>query len=202
MSRNVNPPTTARKGSGWTSHLRQFSRTSAPEKATPLEPPRTPDTISSNSTVREQPPVVPKKPRGRQCTTFVNESPTAEEILLNLDQLDKDVKPGSLMAIAVLEPERQVGKAGGPSYLTPGLAGSSSTAAVATPEKRYLFTVKDLPKELKLKYSTAEIIVSKHLADAFGLRKGSQVFLEPVRCSLVIACHNQSLLTEPSGRRQ
>ena len=178
MSRNTSGGSaTARKSSLWPSHLRNESSGINVERRS-LEPPKTPDTISSNSTVKEQPSAKKTKP-GRTCTAHVNESASTDEVLMNLDLLDKDIKPGSLMSIAVLEPDRQPGKLGGPGYHA---SMQSATGPTLSPnlDKRYLFTVKDMPTELKKKYPNVEIYVLKPIADAFGIKKTSQVLLTSV----------------------
>ena len=59
--------------------------------------------------------------------------------------------------------------------------GSSSAAPAPDSEleagRRYLFIVKDMPKELKARHPTVEIYVAKRVADAFGMKKGSTVLL-------------------------
>lgn len=60
-------------------------------------------------------------------------------------------------------------------------AASGGGARMTEAEQRYIFVVKDMPKELKARYPTVEVYVAKHIADAFGVRKGSQVALTPVR---------------------
>ncbi|KAK3323492.1 hypothetical protein B0T19DRAFT_206001 [Cercophora scortea] len=47
-------------------------------------------------------------------------------------------------------------------------------------QSRYIFIVKDMPKELKARYPTVEVYVAKHIADVFGMKKGSQVALTPI----------------------
>jgi len=45
---------------------------------------------------------------------------------------------------------------------------------------RYIFVAKDMTKEMKARYPEAEVYVVKHIADAFGMKKGHQVLLAPV----------------------
>lgn len=120
----------------------------------------------------------------RKFTVTVNESFPRDEVLLNLDQIGDDVKPGSLMAMNVLRPESDKQSHGGqhkqhiPKDASPGAASRPAEA-----EHRYIFVVKDMPKEIKTRYPTVEVYVAKHIADAFGMRKGSQVTLTPVSLS-------------------
>ena len=54
------------------------------------------------------------------------------------------------------------------------------SASAGPAEKRYICVAKDMPKDLKIRYPTVEVYVAKHIADAFGMRKGTQVTLTPV----------------------
>lgn len=49
------------------------------------------------------------------------------------------------------------------------------------PSERYIFVVKDMARELKARYPHVELYVAKQIADVFGMKKGSQVILAPVR---------------------
>jgi len=161
------------------SHLRQLSRTSLDKL--PVELPRSPDTVSSNSTLRDAP--AAKKPRvGRTCTATILETITRDDVLLNLELFDNDIKPGTLMAIDVVSEK--------PVY--PGLRklpsqdhgdGEGQDSPVPTAidiGRRYLFFVKDMPKELRTRHPTVDLFVAKYIADAFGIKKGCTVSLTPV----------------------
>lgn len=143
-------------------HLRQLSRTSLDKL--PLESPRSPDTLSSNSTVRadsredlHHPATLP-----RRCTVTVNESFARDDVLLNLDLLPRSFRPGMLVSIDILKPE------------------VSKAQSAAPPSNRYIFVVKDMAKELKARFPHVEIYLAKNIADVFGMKKGSQVLLAPV----------------------
>lgn len=184
MSRNVSTPSPGpRKAPHWPSHLRQLSRTSLERSLDQL--PQSPDTVSSQSTVRDAPPS--RRSRlDRKCAITINESFARDEVLLNLDLLGPGIKPRNLMAIEVLKPD-----ADKPLQNTLGKQllqerGKDAAAQVngsktADTQSRYVFVAKDMPKDLKARYPTAEVYVAKHIADAFGMKKGTQVLLTPVR---------------------
>jgi hypothetical protein len=92
-----------------------------------------------------------------------------------------DIKVGSLVAIDVLrtDPEK-------PSQVSLNKPNPAERAKDATKitdnEKRYIFVAKDMPKDLKIRFPSVEVYVAKHIADVFGMKKGSQVALTPV-CS-------------------
>jgi hypothetical protein len=121
----------------------------------------------------------------RKCVVTVNESLARDDVLVNIDVLDKDIQPGTLMALDVLRSEAD--KPPQTPLQTPYLYDSgkddrSSAASRAVGvDKRYIFIVKDMPKELKARHPNVEVFVPKHIADAFGMKKGSQVLLTPVR---------------------
>lgn len=120
----------------------------------------------------------------RRYTVTVNESFPRDEVLLNLDQIGDDVKPGTLMAMDVLRPESDKQSHGGQhKHHIPDRSKDASPGATCRPaeaENRYIFVVKDMPKETKARYPAVEVYVAKHIADAFGMRKGSQVTLTAV----------------------
>lgn len=45
----------------------------------------------------------------------------------------------------------------------------------------FIFVAKDMPKETKARHPDVDVHVARHVADAFGLKKGSKAFLRPVR---------------------
>jgi hypothetical protein len=106
----------------------------------------------------------------RRYTVTVNESFARDEVLLNLDLVGDDVKVGSLVAIDVVKPETE----------KHSHSHDRGRDAAADGGKRYICIVKDMPKELKIRYQGVEVYVAKHIADVFGMRKGSQVTLTPV----------------------
>ncbi|KAK3390959.1 hypothetical protein B0H63DRAFT_429721 [Podospora didyma] len=175
------------KASNWSVHLRPFAKQQQQpqQQRRPLEPPPSPDTVSSNSTIRDRPSSRRSRIEQRRWTVTVNESFARDEVLLNLDVMGDDVKPGSLMAIDVLRPETE--KLSHTSYNKQTFhdrgrdAASGATAAKGLEsERRYIFVVKDMPKEMKARYPGVEVYVAKHIADVFGMKKGSQVALNPI----------------------
>lgn len=187
LSMSRNEPTASqgpRRLGHWAPHLRQFSRTSL-DRLPALESPQSPDTVSSNSTLRDRPPSRVSRME-RKCTVTVNETFAREEVQMNLDLFDPDVKPGALMAIEVLRPDTDR------SPLNPlhkqGVLdrGQDASPSRPTPQgvdvgRRYLFIVKDMSKDLKARHPNVELYVAKHIADVFGMKRGSQVLLTQVR---------------------
>lgn len=174
-------PTSSRRGP--LSHLRQLSRTSF-DKVSLGSAPRSPDTVSSNSTVRNG----PKRIAPRTCTVAINESliPTRDEVLLNLELLGGDIKPGSLMSIVPVKSEQDrtassnYGSTKAALLHRTNTGGGGSDDPSKDPSKRYIFVVKDMTKEVRARNPTIEVLVAKHVGDAFGMRKGTQVTLAPV----------------------
>lgn len=192
MPRNAaSSPSIPRRASQWTSHLRNLSKASLDKDNSkshldvPREP-QSPDTMSSNSTVRESS-HTSRRVTERICTVTINESIIRDEILLNLDLLGGAIKPGMLMSITALDSDQD--RMQGSYY---GSLRSSSyrrgfTSANEGPSKprqganrRYIFIVKDMAKDLKARHPTVEVYVAKHIADAFNIRNRSQVVLAPV----------------------
>jgi hypothetical protein len=153
-------------------------------------PPPSPETGSSQSTIRDMPPSTSKTSRrDRKCTVTVNESFARDEVLLNLELLGGEYKPDSLVSIEVIKSDtdktsqnaiaKQLhhdrNKDAGPS------AGNSKTTE---PTQQYICIAKDMSKELKARLPMVEVYVAKHIADAFGMKKGSQVVLTPVSSPL------------------
>lgn len=181
MSQDPSTPSPGPRRPPWSAHLRQFSRTSLDR---PLEqPPPSPDTVSSNSTVRDMPPSKTPRP-DRKCTVTINEAFPRDEVLLNLDILGPECKPGSLMAINIFKAEadksihNNLGKQ--PYQDRSKDVSATGHQKAADSPNRYIFVVKDMPKDLKAKNPTVELYVAKHIADVFGLKKGTQVLLTPV----------------------
>ncbi|KAK8029382.1 Vacuolar membrane-associated protein iml1 [Apiospora marii] len=182
-------PTSSRRGP--LSHLRQLSRNSFDKVSLGSvgSGPRSPDTVSvsSNSTVRNG----PKRIAPRTCTVAINESliPTRDEVLLNLELLGGDIKPGSLMSIvpAKSDQDRTASSNYGSTKASlllhrtnTGGGNASSDDPSKDPNKRYIFVVKDMSKEVRARNPAIEVLVAKHVGDAFGMRKGTQVTLAPV----------------------
>ncbi|KAL8348481.1 hypothetical protein RB601_002447 [Gaeumannomyces tritici] len=117
-----------------------------------------------------------------RCTVTVNESFSRDEVLLNLDLLDGVFRPGCLVAIDV--PPEKPGHASLRKLPHQDLDGddrsasdAASSGAGAGAGRRYLFIAKDMSKDLKTRYPNVELYVAKHIAEAFGMRKGGQVYL-------------------------
>ncbi|PFH59531.1 hypothetical protein XA68_12234 [Ophiocordyceps unilateralis] len=182
MSRNLGvTPSGPRKGPRW-SHLRQPSG-AVFDRASSAEPPGSSCSTSTRSTVREN------KPRRAEqyCHVAVNEGYARDEVLLNLDLIAIDVRPGSLMSLTPLRGDSSRAPSGSMGKQTPEQCDGTKMAASCgccaehdCGHSRYIFVVKDMPKELKARQPDVEVYVVKHIADAFGIKKGSQVLLTPV----------------------
>ncbi|RYP23792.1 hypothetical protein DL765_000869 [Monosporascus sp. GIB2] len=180
-------PVVQRRASQWTSHLRQFSRTSLDKDKASLDvprEPRSPDTMSSNSTIRNS-----RSSRcmaERICTIAIYESIIRDEVLLNLDLIGGAVKPGMLMSITPVDSDSDrlqgsyYGSVRQPSYRRGFGAAEAPSKPRRRPRRRYIFVVKEMTKELKARHPTVEVFVAKHIADAFDMRIRSQVVLAPV----------------------
>lgn len=175
MSRNAS--SSAPRRPQWSAHLRQLSRTSLDKLSS--ESSRSPDTVSSNSTLRGEPREHQNGSMERKCTVTINESFARDEILLNLDLFSSRIRPGMVVSIEILKPElsKQTTAA---KRLASQDAGKNDTSSSSQPSNRYIFVVKDMPRELKARYPHVELYVAKHIADVFGMKKGSQVILAPV----------------------
>ncbi|KAK5998651.1 Vacuolar membrane-associated protein iml1 [Cladobotryum mycophilum] len=181
MSRNVGAiPTAPRRGPQW-SHLRQSSAANSDRAS--IVSPASPGSVSTHSTVKDE------KPRKveRYCAVAVNEGYSRDEVLLNLDLVGGDIKPGTLMSIAVIKGDI-TRSSGGKGGISKQLADQNEAARYMTsnnddPEALghpYIFLVKDMPKEMKNRQPSTEVCVIKHIADAFEMKKGSIVMLAPV----------------------
>ncbi|KUI56833.1 Vacuolar membrane-associated protein iml1 [Cytospora mali] len=162
----------------WSSHLRQLSRTSLDKLAT--ESSRSPDTMSSNSTLRGDSRDHHNGSTERKCTITINESFARDEILLNLDLFSSRIKPGMLVSIDILKPEFSKQQTTAAKRLASQDAGKNGASDSNQLSNRYIFVVKDMPRELKARHPHVELYVAKHIADVFGMKKGSQVILAPV----------------------
>ncbi|KAJ3575426.1 hypothetical protein NPX13_g4035 [Xylaria arbuscula] len=191
MSRNAAlSPAAPRRPSHWTSHLRQFSKSSSDKLS--IEPSKSPDAVSlaSNSTIRDF--QSSKRPSERTYTVTINESTIVrDDVLLNLDLVGGGaIQPGTLMSITCIKPETdRSDRLQGSLYSSsrPPLHPRVSTAVDSKlsddSSRRYVFVAKDMPKDLKARMPTVEVYVAKHVGDAFNLRKGTQVLLAPVDSS-------------------
>lgn len=186
MSRNGSARNSApRRVPHW--HLRQFSRSSL--ERIPAEPsspsPAASASSRSHSTVKED----KRSKLERRCTVAVNEGYSRDEVLLNLD-LVGDVKPGAPMCIvAVKEDSRKSSTGHGQDHSGPkgALMAQGYVDGVAS---SYVFFAKDMPQEMKARQPDVEVYVVKHIADAFGMKKGGQVILTMVHLALGSSCHD------------
>ena len=140
-------------------------------------------TLSSSSTLRERPSSRLRLDRlDRPWTVTVNESLARDEVLLNLDLVGHDIQVGSLVAIDVVraDSDKPPQTPHHHKHHLQDRKDGPSGAAAACVARRYICVAKDMPKDLKARYSTVEVYVAKHVADAFGMRKGTQVTLTPV----------------------
>ncbi|KAL2153292.1 hypothetical protein VTH82DRAFT_4447 [Thermothelomyces myriococcoides] len=173
-------PQPARGVPNWPSHLRHFGRYGhdrPPEHGYPNSPG---DTASSSSTIRERPSsrLSSRLRAERRWTVTVNESFARDEVLLNLDLMGAgdDITPGSLVAIDVIKADSEKPLQNQHQSRRDGGTGPCA-------DRRYICIAKDMPKELKARYSNVEVYVAKHIADAFGMKKGTQVTVTPIDAS-------------------
>lgn len=191
MSRHVGAaPSAPRRGPPQLArHLRQTSSTASDRASEPG--PASPRSVSTHSTVKNAQEEKPRK-AGRYCTVTVNDGYARDEVLLNLDLLGGEVKPGTLMSIAVLKPEF-LKSSGGIGSLKKQAHEDNGSLRFQNggPSDRndlghqYIFVAKDMPKETKARHPEAEVHVVKHIADVFGMKKGSIVLLRAVRLHLL-----------------
>jgi len=171
--------------------------------------PRSPDTASTQSTARTESAACRKRKLERKCTVTVNDSYSRDEVLLNLDHLGGDIKPGTLVSISVLkpEPDKTSNPQGKQVSTDHGRASKSSPAreAECDPSKhRYVFYAKDMSKEQKTRHPHIEVYVAKHIAGNFGMKSGTPVILAPVSHYFVLdlAQWDCVALTVEIGRRE
>lgn len=85
-----------------------------------------------------------------------------------------------LVSIDILKPEVSKAQSAVAKRIASQDASKNASVDSGQPSKRYIFVVKDMPKELKVRFPHVEIYVAKQIADVFGMKKGSQVTLAPV----------------------
>lgn len=186
MSRYVGAaPSAPRRGPHWSHHLRQSSSTNS-DRASEISA-ASPRSVSTHSTVKD---VKDEKPRKteRYCAVTLNDGYSRDEVLLNLDLIGGDIKPGTLMSIAVLKSESVKSTAGFGGLKKQSHEDNGSLRyqhlGPCDPSSlgdQYIFVAKDMPKETKARHPDIEVQVVKHIADIFGMKKGSIVLLAPVR---------------------
>lgn len=184
MSRNAGPmPSFSRRGPQW-SHLRQRSRSSLDRASSIPDAPASPGSTSTHSTIKDE----KRSVKQRACTLGIIEGHSRDEVVLNFDRLGGSVKAKALMGITMLKGDlprnssgygslnkQSNGENGGPSR---GMSWSQSDPETVI--DRYVFVTKDAPKHMKDRQPDADVFVVKHIADAFGMKKGCQVLLEIV----------------------
>lgn len=181
MSRNVGTvPSGPRKGPPW-SHLRESITPNLDRKSTAS--PNSFTSTSTRSTMRED------KPRRleRICTVAVAEGYLRDEVLVNLDVVGPEVRPGMIMAISAIKSDLAKASSGHGSLNRQIQDANDAVKAVAALAKdhaalghRYIFVVKDMPKDMKARNQDSEVCIVRHISDAFGMKRGSQVLLTPV----------------------
>lgn len=180
MSRYALPtPSAPRRGRPW-SRLRQ-ARASSPDRSS-VDSPASPRSVSTHSTVKES----RTQNRERYCTVNVIDGYFKDEVLVNFDRLGPDFKPNTLMGITALKGDSKTtyGSINKQSWDYPGASRRNfSPLDQDYTSNRYVFVAKDMSKEMKLRQPDVDVSVAKHIADAFGMKKGSQVILATVCAS-------------------
>lgn len=181
MSRNASAgPSGPRKGPPW-SHLREPITPGIDRKATAS--PSSITSTSTRSTVRED------RPRRleRICTVAVTDGYMRDEVLLNLDAVGPEVRPGMLMAISAIKTDSVKTSGGHGSLSRQAHDGNEAARAASALAKdpgalghRYIFVVKDMSREMRARNQDAEVCIARHISDAFGMKRSSQVLLTPV----------------------
>lgn len=194
---SIIPPSTPRRGTQRSSHLRHVSNGSSETMYNSR-----PVTAASESGAVPHEPVALKPIIERRCNIWVHdENFSKDEVVINLD-LFPDVKSGELMAIAALKTDSgirdfqdkaQNSKTNGESIAPTtqsdrGHSISKNPVQVNGSEvnhdvdrgRRYLFIGKDMSKEMKTKQPNLEISVAKHVADVFSLKHRSTVLVTTV----------------------
>lgn len=163
-----------------------------------------PGSSSTHSTIRED---RSRRRAERYCHVAVIEGYARDEVLLNLDLLGGDVKPGALVSImspsrgeaarAVSGPYGSVSKQPPHDHCDASRGPSSDHDCQ---HNRYVFVAKDMPAEMKARQPDAEVCVVKHIADAFGMKKGSPVLFAPVRPPPSASYSPSPLMKRPTFR--
>ncbi|KAF4972692.1 hypothetical protein FSARC_841 [Fusarium sarcochroum] len=158
-------------------HWRHFSRSSLDRTHTEVS--ASPASVSTHSTIKEE-----KRTRiERRCTVTVNEGYARDEVLLNFDVVGADIKPGTLMCISTVRDDLRKTSTGHGSSSKQNQDGSKGASGCQNGDGaclKYFFVAKDMPQETKTRHPDIEVYVLKHIADTFGMKKGSQVLLTMV----------------------
>ncbi|KAG6039131.1 hypothetical protein E4U41_003189 [Claviceps citrina] len=154
------------------------------------EPPSSPGSTSTHSTIREEQREQREQRRKseRCCNISVNDGYSKDEALLNLDHFAGHVLPGMLMAIVPFKGDSKnaAGVCGSVSKQPTELPDHSRTASNISGDHEYdlghtfIFVAKDMTKDMKARHPDVDVHIARHIADAFGLKKGSKVFIRPV----------------------
>jgi hypothetical protein len=189
-------PVTPRRGVPRASHLRQVSNGSSISTAGPR--PKTPASNPTSSTGPARDPI------DRRATVWVHDEHfSKDDVVLNLNLfLPGSVREGEVLAIVPLKTDSSVrdfqsGNAAGKKDLDGFSVSmqrerSSSNSRLPTngfttaskhdvnANKPYLFVVRDMLKEQKIKYPGLEVSIAKPIADVFGFKNRTLVVLKTV----------------------
>ena len=146
-------------------------------------------TASSKSTIQDSPPTR-STPVVRICTVSINEGFSKDEVLMNMDLFDTEIeKTVSMVALYVLKADQEK------PHQQPAVVSLETKTDAMDPKRRHLLLVKDIPNDLKSRYPNIELCLTRHLADSYGIKKGSQVLLTPVSApsTVPICCVSHAL---------
>lgn len=152
-------PSAPRRTLGW-SHLRD-STTPGIDRASTASPVSI-ASDSTRSTVREQ----LQRKAERTCPVVITEIYSRDDVWLNYDLLGPEYRPGMLLGIASVKTEGETAK--------------NNTKETRSLGHRFIFKAKETPKEMKTRHPDAEICVSRHIAEVFGIKRGQPVVIAPV----------------------
>ena len=175
-------PSAPRRGPRWSRLRHHETSASSADRSSSVDSHTSPRSASTHSTVKD----ARAQTRERYCTITVSDGYLKDEVLLNFDRLGPDVRPDTLMGITALRGDSGKGFAGYGSLSKSTLDhnGGRKDNGPAIDEdytsSRYVFVAKDMPNEMKSRQPDVDISISRHIADAFGMKKGSQVILAPV----------------------
>ncbi|PHH77076.1 hypothetical protein CDD82_3678 [Ophiocordyceps australis] len=120
---------------------------------------------------RRRPSAGPAEPMGRRaarcCHVGIHEGYSRDHVVLNLDLVG--LQAGALVSMTLL------GAAIGPSCKP-----SDHGDGAEQQQEPYVFVANDMAPELKTRHAGVEVLVAKHMADAFGIKKTAQVCLAPI----------------------
>lgn len=153
-------PSGPRKALGW-SHLRDSSMPGIDRASTAS--PASIASDSTRSTVREQ----LQQKAERVCSVVITEIYSRDDVWLNYDLLGPEYRPGMLLGIASVKADGEPSK-------------SNNAKEARMLGHRFIFKAKETPKEMKTRHPDAEICVSKHIAEVFGIKRGQPVVIAPV----------------------